>query len=54
MAPDACLFIDDLEVNVTAARALGWQAILYHPGLDLEEALADCGVRLDEFPMGER
>jgi putative hydrolase of the HAD superfamily len=39
-----CLFIDDLPANVAAARACGWQAILYTRGEDLKELLLRAGV----------
>jgi putative hydrolase of the HAD superfamily len=41
-----CLFIDDLPTNVQAARACGWQGLVYERGGDLRRALAGCGVRL--------
>jgi putative hydrolase of the HAD superfamily len=43
-----CLFIDDLPSNVAAARACGWQGIVYEPGLDLHRALAGCGIFVRE------
>ena len=39
-----CLFIDDLPSNVEAARACGWQGIVYRRGDDLRRALAEAGV----------
>lgn len=39
-----CLFIDDLPANVEAARACGWQGLVYRRGDDLAAALARCGV----------
>ena len=42
-----CLFIDDLPSNVGAARACGWQGIVYRPGGDLRRALAEAGVVVD-------
>jgi putative hydrolase of the HAD superfamily len=41
-----CLFIDDLPTNVAAARACGWQGLVYERGLDLRRALAEHGVLL--------
>jgi putative hydrolase of the HAD superfamily len=41
-----CLFIDDLPPNVQAARACGWQGLVYERGSDLRRALAGLGVRL--------
>ncbi len=43
-----CLFIDDLPSNVEAARACGWQGIVYRPGGDLRRELAAAGVFLDQ------
>jgi putative hydrolase of the HAD superfamily len=43
-----CLFIDDLSANVEAARACGWQGIVYRPGDDLARQLAEHGVVLGE------
>lgn len=40
-----CLFIDDLATNVQAARACGWQGLVYERGMDLRGALAHLGVR---------
>jgi putative hydrolase of the HAD superfamily len=40
----ACLFIDDLPDNVAAARACGWQGLVYRRGDDLRRALAEVGV----------
>jgi putative hydrolase of the HAD superfamily len=39
-----CLFIDDLPANVAAARACGWQGIVYRPGDDLKQLLLRAGV----------
>jgi glucose-1-phosphatase len=44
--PAECLFIDDLPTNVQAARACGWQGLVYEPGSDLRRALAEHGVSL--------
>jgi FMN phosphatase YigB (HAD superfamily) len=52
--PAQCLFIDDLAANVEAARACGWQGIVYHPGLDLRRELERHGVRTTtSFEKGE-
>ena len=44
---EKCLFIDDAERNITAARALGMTAVHYriHRGDDLASQLAELGVR---------
>jgi putative hydrolase of the HAD superfamily len=42
-----CLFIDDLEANVAAARACGWKALHYRPGEDLLRRLAEHGIVVD-------
>jgi putative hydrolase of the HAD superfamily len=39
-----CLFIDDLPANVAAARACGWQGLVYRPGDGLAAGLAALGV----------
>jgi HAD superfamily hydrolase (TIGR01509 family) len=44
--PRQCLFIDDLPVNVEAARACGWQGIVYHQGLNLSRELLRLGIKL--------
>ncbi len=44
--PAECLFIDDLPTNVQAARACGWQGLVYERGSDLRRALAEHGVSL--------
>jgi HAD superfamily hydrolase (TIGR01509 family) len=43
-----CLFIDDLEANVEAARAAGWKTLRYRPGEDLVPRLAEHGILVDE------
>ncbi len=45
-----CLFIDDLATNVQAARACGWQGLVYECGCDLRQALAARGVRFSREP----
>lgn len=44
--PRQCLFIDDLPANIEAARACGWQGIVYHQGLDLRRELHKFGIEL--------
>jgi glucose-1-phosphatase len=44
------LFIDDLPTNIEAARAAGWQGIVYRRGDDLRRRLADGGVVIDTTP----
>ena len=39
-----CLFLDDLPANVEAARACGWQGLVYHKGEDLRQRLLRAGV----------
>jgi glucose-1-phosphatase len=41
-----CLFVDDLLVNVTAAREFGWNAIQYTRFDELIPALRAAGVRI--------
>lgn len=43
-APGECVFVDDLAVNVAAAKSHGWKAILYRPETDLVAELASVGV----------
>jgi epoxide hydrolase-like predicted phosphatase len=38
------VFIDDFQINVDGARALGMEAILYRPGMIIEEELENLGV----------
>ncbi|HWG41203.1 MAG TPA: HAD-IA family hydrolase, partial [Gemmataceae bacterium] len=49
--PSQCLFIDDLSANIEAARACGWQGIVYHPGLDLPRELKKLGVDFSPHPL---
>jgi len=42
--PSECVFIDDLEVNIAGARALGMPAVLYRPETDLEQELRKLGL----------
>jgi putative hydrolase of the HAD superfamily len=39
-----CLFVDDLPANVEAARACGWQGVVYRRGDDLRRLLRQAGV----------
>jgi FMN phosphatase YigB (HAD superfamily) len=47
LEPAACVFIDDLDRNVEAARAAGMSAVHYrvHHNDDLASQLAELGVR---------
>jgi len=47
LPPEECVFIDDLERNVTAAREVGMAAVHFrvHHGDDLATQLAELGVR---------
>ena len=45
LPPQECVFIDDLEVNVAAARRMGVHAIHYTGHERLVSSLADLGVR---------
>lgn len=49
LQPEACVFIDDLEVNVQAARGAGMHGICFRIDLGhtLEEQLAELGVRVE-------
>ncbi|HTU93603.1 MAG TPA: HAD family phosphatase [Gemmataceae bacterium] len=44
--PRQCLFIDDVPANIEAARACGWQGIVYHRGLDLRRELNERKIEL--------
>jgi putative hydrolase of the HAD superfamily len=37
---DSCLFLDDHPANITAARALGWQALLFTTAAEMRQQLA--------------
>ena len=41
---DECVYIDDLEENIVAARGLGMQAFLFRPGSVLRDALVEAGI----------
>jgi putative hydrolase of the HAD superfamily len=43
-AAEQIVFVDDLEANLVAARALGWRTIPYHKDVDLARSLAEHGV----------
>jgi epoxide hydrolase-like predicted phosphatase len=43
---EQCLFVDDLSINVMAARSCGWQGVVYRPGDDLRQLLRQAGVAL--------
>jgi putative hydrolase of the HAD superfamily len=40
------VFVDDLPANIEAARALGWQTILYDKSVDLTKRFAEHGIDL--------
>jgi putative hydrolase of the HAD superfamily len=46
LPPEECVFVDDLEANVNAAREAGMQGICYRIDLghSLEAQLAELGV----------
>ncbi|MBW8300087.1 MAG: HAD family phosphatase [Hydrogenophaga sp.] len=44
--PAACLFIDDVTVNVEGARAAGWQAVQFLGADKLRTDLKDLGVEV--------
>jgi putative hydrolase of the HAD superfamily len=44
LSADACLFLDDIDVNVTTARELGMSAIHF---VDTAQAIADISAALD-------
>jgi epoxide hydrolase-like predicted phosphatase len=43
LKPEECVFVDDIAPNCDAARALGWQAVLFE---DTEQAIADIQAAL--------
>lgn len=51
--PAAVFYLDDVEVNVEAARAAGWQAEVYGPDrrARILEKLGKGGVRLNAFDL---
>lgn len=46
VAPAACVYIDDLEENVAAAKELGMLALLFRTGDELRAALVRMGVQI--------
>jgi putative hydrolase of the HAD superfamily len=48
---EACVFVDDLEINVDAARELGLQAVLYR---DTAQAIAELDALLGQFSQPSR
>lgn len=44
--PSECLFVDDLQRNIAAAREHGWDAILYRPDTNLPAELVERGIML--------
>jgi epoxide hydrolase-like predicted phosphatase len=46
VAPGACIYIDDLEENVVAARELGMHSVHFTSGDELRNALVQLGIRL--------
>jgi putative hydrolase of the HAD superfamily len=48
---EACLFVDDTEVNCDAARALGMAAVHFR---DTEQTLAEMSAALDGGPIKRR
>ncbi len=49
--PEECVFIDDLESNVSGARACGWQGIVYRDPKQLRDDLVTLGIRVDGDPV---
>ena len=53
LAPEECLFIDDLEHNVAAAAALGMVGVLHTDAAATRSRIAaECGVPLERVPAG--
>jgi putative hydrolase of the HAD superfamily len=50
VAPDSCLFVDDVEVNCTAARDLGMAAVLFRSN---EQAIAEMREALARDQLSE-
>ncbi len=46
VGPEACVFIDDLEENISAARNLGLGTVHYRPQTDLSGELMKAGLAL--------
>jgi putative hydrolase of the HAD superfamily len=45
------VFIDDLPVNIEAAKARGWRGVVYNRGDDLREKLAEAGMTFAAAPV---
>ncbi|MDN3921101.1 HAD family hydrolase [Roseateles violae] len=43
VAPESCVFLDDHPVNIEAARALGWQGLLFSDAAQARRELAALG-----------
>ena len=43
-APDECLFVDDLPVNVESSMRFGWKGIVYAPDGTLDDKLREAGI----------
>jgi putative hydrolase of the HAD superfamily len=41
-----CLFVDDLQANIAAAHACGWQGIVYQRGADLRQKFEEAGIQI--------
>ncbi len=48
LMPESCLFIDDTEENVEAAKKLGFPGIVFHSYDDMMEELKKAGVNIQE------
>jgi epoxide hydrolase-like predicted phosphatase len=46
LEPSESIFIDDMEINVTAARELGLKALRFTPALDLSAELQSYGLKI--------
>jgi putative hydrolase of the HAD superfamily len=44
VSPESCLFLDDHPANVEAARALGWQALLFTTAAAMRPQLRELGL----------
>jgi putative hydrolase of the HAD superfamily len=49
LEPDEVLFLDDLQVNVDGARAVGMNAITF---VNTEQAISDLSARLTDIGRG--
>lgn len=52
LGSDECVSIDDSEVNVSAARRMGWKAILFRSPEQLAEDLKSMGIDIFSVPRG--